>query len=329
MKFPSINQFRHVIRKVADSAQFAGLGDEGNPTFDRSLPLPILRAVGTVKLHGTNAGVKLDSDGNLECWSRTKKISVDNDNQGFAKFCETRKPVFDAMFRSRDVMLYGEWCGTGIQKGCGINELDKMFVIFAGRITHGVDDYEWLTPEELVWMSVPDQNVHNIYKFPTYALDIDFANPGESQNELINLTQAVEDECPVAKHFGVSGIGEGIVWTLMHYGSEYWFKVKGEKHSVTKVKKLAEVDVEKLAEAREFAEITVTEARCLQGISTLDKVDQTSTGAFLKWIVGDIIKEESDRLGDTLTKKDVTKQLSILARTWFFRYLDAQEGLTR
>lgn len=26
------------------------------------------------------------------------------------------------------------WCGRGIQKGCAVHKLDKMFVIFAGAV---------------------------------------------------------------------------------------------------------------------------------------------------------------------------------------------------
>ncbi len=44
-KFPSIEQFRHAVRAVRDRASFNGT------------PVPTLRFRGTVKLHGTNAGI--------------------------------------------------------------------------------------------------------------------------------------------------------------------------------------------------------------------------------------------------------------------------------
>ena len=50
---------------------------------------------------------------------------------------------------------------------------------------------------------------------------------------MIEITEAVENECPVGKHFGVSGVGEGVVWTCVSEGwndSGTWFKVKGEAH---------------------------------------------------------------------------------------------------
>ena len=327
MKFPSIEQYRHVIRRVSDRAKFVGQDEQGNAILDHAIQAPVVRAIGTVKLHGTNAGVTLGAEGNLECWSRTQVITVDNDNQGFAKFVATREPVLRSLL-TPGLTVYGEWCGKGIQKGCGIHALDKMFVIFAARYTAG-EVTLWAEPNELLRMSCPDQSIYSIHSFPTFEMAIDFNSPGESQNKLIDLTLAVEAECPVAKKFGVSGVGEGIVWTLCgpEYGSSYWFKVKGEKHSVTRVKKLVEVDVERVARAKEFAEMTVTEARCLQGISLLPEVTQKQTGPFLKWVAGDILKEESDRLGGLLNKKDVTKRISTLARVWFFKYLDKQVGL--
>jgi hypothetical protein len=61
------------------------------------------------------------------------------------------------------------------------------------------------------------------------------------------MTNEVENECPVAKQFGVSGIGEGIVFSHMTPdGVVYRFKSKGEKHSKgPKIKKLKTVDDEK------------------------------------------------------------------------------------
>jgi hypothetical protein len=64
------------------------------------------------------------------------------------------------------------------------------------------------------------------------------------QNTLSELTMAVEEECPVAKAFGFSGVG--IVWSVNVNGTIHRFKVKGELHSSSKVKTLASVDVEKL-----------------------------------------------------------------------------------
>lgn len=135
----------------------------------------------------------------------------------------------------------------------------------------------------------------------------------------------VEEQCPVAERFGHEGIGEGIVWTCDTPGwksSRYWFKVKGTAHSVSKVKTLAPVDVERLHSMNEFVESTVTENRLNQGIAELKEqglpIDSTSIGHFIRWIFNDVMKEEADTLAASgLNSKDLGKPISTKARQWF------------
>jgi hypothetical protein len=61
----------------------------------------------------------------------------------------------------------------------------------------------------------------------------------------VEITMAVEAECPVGRFFGVlSGVGEGVVWKPvdpLYNEGRFWFKVKGEKHSVTMIKQRKEI----------------------------------------------------------------------------------------
>jgi hypothetical protein len=228
------------------------------------------------------------------------------------------------------VVIYGEWCGQGIQKGVAISELDKMFVIFAVK-TFDFDD------EEGEWVDIlgyaddlvnEEFRIFNSEMFPTYAAKVDMSNPEMSVNDLVAITQAVEAECPVGKHFGVSGVGEGVVWRCeQNPTSRLWFKVKGDKHSVAKVKKLVEVDAEKLGSIVEFVERVTTEARVNQGIEYLKEqgldVSRKSTGQFLSWFFADIMKEEADVLeASGLVKKDVSGKIGEKARAMFFDAVD-------
>ena len=84
----------------------------------------------------------------------------------------------------------------------------------------------------------------------------------------------VEQECPVAKKLGISGIGEGVVWTNitehpMLENTHLFFKVKGQEHSVSHVTSLAMVDTEKVKNIAEFIETVVTENRLKQGLEYL------------------------------------------------------------
>lgn len=116
-------------------------------------------------------------------------------------------------------------------------------------------------------------------------------------------------------------VGEGVAWSPtdneLAKNSGLWFKVKGDKHSVSKVKTLAAVDPERLASIQQFVEYAVTENRLQQGIDEIG-LDIKNMGAFLSWVNRDIIKEEGDVLAHNgLVMKDVAKFISNKARAWF------------
>ena len=159
----------------------------------------------------------------------------------------------------------------------------------------------FLTDAETKHLKFTESKIFNILDFKTFEIEIDFENPQASQNKLIELTSEVEKECPVGKYFGNIGIGEGIVWKCDTPKGVIRFKVKGKKHQSSKVKVLAPVNTEKLNSIKEFAEYSVTESRLEQGIektfkSVGESIDIKKLGRFLKWIVGDIMKEEMDTL---------------------------------
>ncbi len=77
IKYPSIEQFRSIVREIKIA------------TGETSV-LPTLTLTGTVKLHGTNAGICLDpATGDLWTQSRNNIITPVEDNAGFAKYVES------------------------------------------------------------------------------------------------------------------------------------------------------------------------------------------------------------------------------------------------
>lgn len=68
-KYPHIEQFRNVIRHVANKARFIGLNENSDPIFDETISLPILKFIGTTKLHGTNSSVVIMNDGSVSAQS--------------------------------------------------------------------------------------------------------------------------------------------------------------------------------------------------------------------------------------------------------------------
>ena len=224
-------------------------------------------------------------------------------------------------------MAFGEWCGGNIQKGVGITGLPKMFVVFDIRAVN--DDGETVVKFHSELAELCDiENVHAVSKFAEYSLSIDFNSPELAQNLLIEQTNEVEAECPAAKYFGVNGIGEGVVWVGEYKNKTIRFKVKGEKHSVTKVKVLAEVDVVKLNSVNEYVERTVTENRVRQAVGECKADSRASTGDVIRWVFNDVVKEESDVLKESgLTKNDIGKAISTKAKSLFFSILDEDAGL--
>jgi len=332
IKFPEIGQFRQTIRVVTDRARYIGKDDNGDAIFDNNKKLPTLTFTGSVKLHGTNAGVTLSKDGEMYAQSREHIISVENDNAGFAFFVESNKEKFKELFKTLDfrdadyITIFGEWSGGNIQKGVAINGLPKMFVVFAVKLSYE-DDLEktnyFLTDDETKHIKNVDSLIFNILDYETYSIDIDFNEPQIAQNKMIELTNEVEKKCPVGAAFGKDGVGEGIVWKCDTENGTIRFKVKGKKHSSSKMKVLAPIDTEKLNSIKEFAEYSVTESRLRQGIEKVftslnESVDIKKMGEFLRWINSDIMKEEMDTLKDNgLEPKDVNKAISNIARDWF------------
>lgn len=80
----------------------------------------------TEKIDGTNAQIIITEDGNLYAGSRTRLITPESDNFGFAQWAYTNKDrLIELLGIGRH---YGEWWGKGIQRGYGLNE--RRFSLF-------------------------------------------------------------------------------------------------------------------------------------------------------------------------------------------------------
>lgn len=132
--------------------------------------------------------------------------------------------------------------------------------------------------------------------------------------------------------FEINSCGEGIVWTCVSDGwndSGTWFKTKGEKHSVSKVRTLVAVDVEAVANLKAFVDSVVTEARLEQGLDNLVReqlkpVEMTSMGDFLRWVYNDIVKEEKDTLiASQIDIKKLGAAVANIARPWFIKRVNS------
>lgn len=352
--FPSIEQFRNIVRQVRDTCEY------------HQLPLPKIWFKGTVKIHGTNAGIVNDvNTGEIWTQSREQLITPKQDNAGFAAF--VFKPdnhiLFTKLFKKAQdlcveegilpgfthIAIFGEWCGKGIMKNVAVNQLEKRFVVFGIRVIKyegenedgAIQTLEWLTDSQVrqVIEIHSDHNVFNIYTFKNWSIQIDFANPELSVNKMVELTNEVEAECPVGAAFGAIGVGEGIVWKAITDFNDPFpnldrliFKVKGAKHSDSHTKVQAEVDVEKVASIKAFANVVVTDHRLEKMVEKLKEagieVDVKNTGEFLKLVGQDVIKEETDRLeASGFVWKDVAGAVNNTAKQWWMKLIRSESGI--
>lgn len=328
--FPSIRQFRDVIREVKRKAAFMGLDEAGEPIINPAPTLPILEFRGSVKIHGTNAAVVFTPEG-IKFQSRERELTAEQDNAGFCNHMllqgdalrqianEIEKEL--GLNRAVDniIAIYGEWCGGNIQRGVALNGLPRMFVVFAIRVNG-----DWQDIDNFGWLTDSAASIYNITQFEQFGMIIDFERPEIAQNALGAITEKVEARCPVAAQFGNVGTGEGVVWRCVEDpSSDYWFKVKGEKHSASQVKTLAAVDVEAVEKVRDFVSMAVTPARLEQGLQNLvheqlKPFDMTSVGDFIRWVYGDVVKEEADTIAASgFDAKKLGGPIANAAKKWY------------
>ena len=79
----------------------------------------------TEKIDGTNAQVYITPDWDMFVGSKRRWIQPENDNAGFAKWAYRNK---DELLTLGPGQHFGEWWGSGIQRGYGLQE--KRFSLF-------------------------------------------------------------------------------------------------------------------------------------------------------------------------------------------------------
>jgi hypothetical protein len=335
VKFSKIGQLAGLVHDVKKMASFNNMA---NPT---------IKFNGTVKTHGTNAGVSFSSDGEYAIQSRNRIITVKNDNAGFAAFAtkniksfmfiDKRLRILYPELKDETLIIFGEWAGRGIQAGVSVTQLEKFFVTFAVKVQENGDTPAYyLESHKWDWIKDESVRIFNVNDFTKYEVEINFNDAGLITDYVTKLVDSVENECPIGKTIAkkdgielVNTTGEGIVWVGNWNNQRFVWKAKGEKHSNTKSKRghsAAPVDIEKSNNITEFIDYAVTENRMAQGITETfgDKdLDIRSLGAYLKWVANDTIEEEKLVLVKSgLIAKDVNKAISTKARQYFLKRLN-------
>jgi len=355
ISFGKIKQFRNVIKGVSDQSAYVGQDENDEAIYDYNLPKPVLTFKGTIKTHGSLSKVSFSEPDGFWPQSKNRILTKTSDNAGFANFIYQKEDVVlellnkviidnDVNTSTHVTTIFGEWCGGNVQGGVAISGLPKMWMIFAAKISpiEQLDDDD----ECAVWadhknLRNKDELIFNILDFPTFEVEVDFNNPTEANNKIVEMVLEVEKECPVGKQFGrILGenntTGEGIVFVADYRGTKIRFKSKGDKHAgKSKIKIQKATDPIEDANKVKFLEVVMTEERMVQGWQEVFGINNEKTspdvklmGSFLKWVANDIFIEEEQLLTELkLEPSRISRDISKIARVWFFTELDRESGL--
>lgn len=92
----------------------------------------------TEKIDGTNAQILITEDGQFLTGSRTRWITPQDDNFGFSKWAHEHK---QELMQLGVGSHFGEWWGSGIQRGYGLPKGERRFSLF--------NVSRWVSPETL------------------------------------------------------------------------------------------------------------------------------------------------------------------------------------
>lgn len=305
-KYPKTPQYRDFVKEMKNERYKLGI-------------------IGTVKLHGTNGSVQFPE--NIP-FSRNNGLNIGNDNFGFAKFHDDNKNNFLDIYKyiltqyphiplSANIIIYGEWAGKGIQQDVAISLLPRKFYIFNILVEEADGTKYWLKEFKIAKVC---EDIVSIRDYGSFYLSYDPNDPDELVPTLEALTAEIERECLVAKHQGVSGTGEGIVWTAyFNNGEMFNFKIKGAKHCTnTKKRKLLSTP-ENIEDIKELAELVVTEERLSQIFNQLE-YSRKDIGKFIKDVMDDVFSEESDVIeNSSISKETLAPQMVKIIKNYILK----------
>lgn len=335
---PKIPQFRDVVKTITRLCRYEGKNENDEVIYNNN-QLPILQTFGSVKLHGTCASFCYNTLDGGWAQSKNKIITPLNDNAGFSMFVKENYNQFLNLINrvmhtysinteNNTISIFGEWAGKKIQAGVGISKLERKFYIFDIKITpNNKEKVSYWVSSHIFDLENYD-NIYHIKEFQTFSIDINFEKTDIAKKDFKKLVDKVEAECPVAKHFGVSGIGEGIVFTIYYCRNRFLFKVKGKKHSGNRKIKMQEsknVDQQLVNDVVYKITHMRLEQMVQESFDVINggEINISGMGRYLRAVKEDIIAEDLDIITDAgLTIKNINKTLHNTARNYLLEKLE-------
>jgi tRNA-binding EMAP/Myf-like protein len=315
-------------------------------------PLPCVTYRAKVKVDGTNAAIHALPQSGFAAQSRTRILTLDDDNSGFAAWAHAPAQAgrWSAGLYARlgRAVVYGEWCGRGIQKRTAISEIErKVFAVFAVQLGDTARDTARLVVDPVRLRALLPEHP-DVFVLPWYGEPavLDFADPERLRagaERIDAMVAEVEATDPwVAEVFGLRGLGEGVVLypvegvefdadgaTDRDGYTELMFKAKGDEHRVNRQKRPAQLDPEVARSVEDFVAMMVTPARLEQGLTQIagGRMDMRRMGELLQWVGQDVKKESAAELAAAgLEWKQVAKAVGQAAQRWYRGRAEGGEG---
>lgn len=290
---------------------------------------------GTVKIHGTNAGIVYWADEEVTVQSRNNVISTYYDNAGFAAYVDHigAEEIFTPPQDGSNYVVFGEWCGGNIQKGVSISGMDKKFIVF-DVYEFTTEDGEGKTPLSFErYSNYLNEEVLTVRDFETYSFLANLYDPENLWEKLDSVTDQVEKDCPVGKTLNPCSentVGEGVVWRGYVDGRYVGkFKHKGVEHQRSHGHRQIKTENPlHVAMMEEFSRVALTEDRLLQGLEVVKETDpdltMKSMGNYLKWVNQDIQRECRFEIEDIEREyeihwKKLSRKVSEVARNFYMQ----------
>lgn len=333
LRWTSLNQFHEVIKNLSYPRIYNVL-KENNFKIKYGLKS---------KIHGTNACVRIEPNGNVVAQKRSSDLKGAGDNYGFRAWVESSQRYFENLADSQyTIYVFGEWAGPGIQSDVAAGmTATRVFYPFAISFYENKDFVKKVYDPQMIedFLSQNDDHIpDDVIVLPWIAkLELNFESKMDTETSLakINvLTERIGKCDPFFKdNFDIEGSGEGVVafpWLGKEYGqysadddtyfSWFNFKAKSEAHRVNKTKKAVSFDPEKFNNINRFVDAFVTENRLQQGLREAvdSRYDIKLMSEFIKWVCKDVQKESATELEESgLEWSAVSKVVATRSAVWY------------
>lgn len=245
------------------------------------------------KIDGTNASVWMH-EGQIQCGSRTRHLSAEQDNAGFYQWATKQQNIIDYLTENPTHRLFGEWLVPHSLKTYR-EDAWRRFYVFDVTIDREESEMAHENDEKFNYLN------YNDYKPLLEKFGIDYIPPisvikNSNYEQLVN--QLMKNDFLIEDG---KGCGEGIVLKNYDfknkYGRKTWAKIVTSefKEQHAKVMGKSPIDGKKMVE-EEIAEKYITIAFCEKEHAKIEAIDGWSSKfipRLLNTIYHELIKEES------------------------------------